>query len=120
VRKVTGALRWHVFVTIYVSESIIVSLFALILALIMLIMIKPLILGLSFAHFMKWDLETNYVVYVIFIVFALVVGVLAGLFPAVVMSGFKPVKVLKGFSNMKLFSRMGFASACWLRSLLSR
>ncbi|MBK7649998.1 MAG: FtsX-like permease family protein [Flammeovirgaceae bacterium] len=55
VRKVTGALRWHVFVQ-FMSESIIVSLFALILALIMLIMIKPLILGLSFAHFMKWDL----------------------------------------------------------------
>ena len=106
VRKVTGALRWQVFVQ-FMSESVIVSMFALVLALIMLIMIKPLILGLSFAHFMKWDLAANYVVYVIFIVFALVVGVLAGLFPAAVMSGFKPVKVLKGFSNMKLFSRMG-------------
>lgn len=106
VRKVTGALRWHVF-TQFMSESIIVSVFALILALIMLLMVKPLILGLSFAHFMKWDLETNYVIYAVFIGFALVVGVLAGLFPAVVMSGFKPVNVLKGFSNIKLFSRMG-------------
>jgi len=106
IRKVTGALRWHVF-TQFMSESIIVSVFALILALIMLLMVKPLILGLSFAHFMKWDLETNYVIYAVFIGFALVVGVLAGLFPAVVMSGFKPVNVLKGFSNIKLFSRMG-------------
>ena len=106
VRKVTGALRWHVF-TQFMSESIIVSVFALILALIMLLMVKPLILGLSFAHFMKWDLETNYVIYAVFIGFALVVGVLAGLFPAVVMSCFKPVNVLKGFSNIKLFSRMG-------------
>lgn len=106
VRKVTGALRWHVF-TQFMSESIILSVFALILALIMLLMVKPLILGLSFAHFMKWDLETNYVIYAVFIGFALVVGVLAGLFPAVVMSGFKPVNVLKGFSNIKLFSRMG-------------
>jgi putative ABC transport system permease protein len=40
-------------------------------------------------------------------VFALVVGILAGFFPAVVLSGFQPVKVLKGVTNMKLFSRMG-------------
>lgn len=106
VRKVTGAHRWDVFVQ-FMSESIIVALFALIAALIMLVLLKPLILQLSFANLMKWDLQANYLVYLIFIVFALVVGILAGLFPAVVMSGFKPAKVLKGFSNMKLFSRMG-------------
>jgi putative ABC transport system permease protein len=106
VRKVTGALRWDVFIQ-FMSESIMVALFALVAALIMLVLLKPLILHLSFANLMKWDLQANYVVYVIFVVFALLVGILAGLFPAVVMSGFKPAKVLKGFSNMKLFSRMG-------------
>ncbi len=106
VRKVTGALRWNIFVQ-FMSESIIVSIFALAVAFVMLILVKPLILGLSFAHFLKWDLELNYVVYTIFILFALTVGILAGLFPAVVMSGFQPAKVLKGFSSMKLFSRMG-------------
>lgn len=106
VRKVTGALRWNIFVQ-FMSEAIIISLFALAFAFAMLILVKPLILGLSFAHFLKWDLELNYAVYTIFILFALTVGVLAGLFPAVVMSGFKPAKVLKGFSNVKLFSRMG-------------
>jgi putative ABC transport system permease protein len=106
VRKVTGAMRWQIF-TQFISESIIVALFAFIVALIFMIALKPLMLELSFARVMNWDMELNYAVYAIFIAFTLLVGVLAGLFPAVVMSGFQPVKVLKGFNSMKLFSRMG-------------
>ncbi len=106
VRKVTGAKRWQIF-TQFLSESVIVSLFALMLALVLLVCMKPLLQQLSFARLMKWDLEANYFVYVIFLVFALVVGIIAGLFPALVMSGFQPVKVLKGITNIKLFSRMG-------------
>src|SRR5258706_8168253 len=50
-------------------------------------------------------------VYAVFVVFAVVVGLLAGFFPAVVLSGFQPIKVLKNLSNMKLFSRMGMRKA---------
>jgi putative ABC transport system permease protein len=110
VRKVTGAMRWQIF-TQFISESIIVALFALVVALIFMIALKPLMLGLSFARVMNWDMELNYAVYAIFIAFTLVVGILAGLFPAVVMSGFQPVSVLKGFNSMKLFSRMGLRKA---------
>ncbi len=106
VRKVTGAMRWQIFVQ-FLSESVLVAIFALIAAVLLLIMLKPLMMQLSFARIMKWDLEANYFVYAIFFVFAVVVGILAGLFPAAVMSGFQPVKVLKGFTNLKLFSRMG-------------
>lgn len=106
VRKVTGAMRWQIF-TQFISESVIVALFALIVALIMMIALKPLMLGLSFARVMNWDMELNYAVYAIFIAFALIVGILAGLFPAVVMSGFQPVKVLKSLNSIKLFSRIG-------------
>jgi putative ABC transport system permease protein len=106
VRKVTGAMRWQIF-TQFLSESVIVAFFALLLAFILMIALKPLMLELSFARVMNWDMELNYVVYAIFIGFTLVVGILAGLFPAAVMSGFQPVKVLKGLNTMKLFSRMG-------------
>ena len=106
VRKVTGAMRWQIFIQ-FLSESILVALFALGLAIVLLLASKPLMMQLSFARLMKWDLEANYFVYAIFLVFAIVVGILAGLFPAAVMSGFQPVKVLKGFTNIKLFSRMG-------------
>lgn len=106
VRKVTGALRWQIFVQ-FISEAMLISSFALFAALIMLFALKPMMLQLSFARLMNWDLQANFAVYAVFIVFALVVGLLAGMFPAVVMSGFQPIKVLKGFTNIKLFSRMG-------------
>ena len=105
VRKVTGAMRWQIF-TQFLSESVIVALLALIGAVVLLIALKPLMLELSFARLMMWDLEANYFVFAMFLVFAIFVGILAGIFPAVVLSGFQPVKVLKGLNTMRLFSGM--------------
>ncbi len=106
VRKVTGAMRWQVFVQ-FLSESILVALIALVAAVGLLIAMKPLMMKLSFARMMKWDLEANYFVFGVFFVFAIVVGILAGIFPAVVLSRFQPIKVLKGLGTMKLFSNIG-------------
>ncbi|HMR56468.1 MAG TPA: ABC transporter permease [Cyclobacteriaceae bacterium] len=106
VRKVTGAARWQIF-TQFLSESVVVSFVALFLGFVLLILLKPVILQLNFAQLFHWDLESSWLVVVTFVVFAVVVGVLAGFFPAVVLSGFQPIKVLKNFGNMKLFSRMG-------------
>jgi putative ABC transport system permease protein len=106
VRKVTGAMRWQIF-TQFMVESVLVALAALILALAFMFIVKPLILQLNLARIFHWDLQADYRVYGVFLLFAIVVGMIAGLFPAVVLSGFQPVKVLKNLSNVKLFSRMG-------------
>ncbi len=110
VRKVTGAARWQIFLQ-FLSESVMVSLFALALAVILLVALKPLMLQLSFAQLLRWDLEMNYFIGAIFLAFAMVVGILAGLFPAVILSGFQPVKVLKSLNTMKLFSSLGLRKA---------
>jgi putative ABC transport system permease protein len=110
VRKVTGAMRWQIF-SQFITESVLVALLALVLALAMMVFLKPLILQLNLAHIFRWDLQINEMVVVVFIVFATVVGILAGLFPALVLSGFQPVKVLKSLNNLKLFSRMGLRKA---------
>ncbi len=105
VRKVTGAMRWQIFLR-FLSESVVVSLFALGLAIVLLIVLKPLMLQLSFARILRWDLEADYLIFAIFFAFALVVGILAGFFPAVVLSRFQPIKVLKSLNNVRLFSNM--------------
>lgn len=106
VRKVSGAARWQIFAQ-FISESVITALMALGFALLLLVAIKPFMLRLNFARILKWDLESNLYVYLVFVGFAILIGILAGLFPATVLSGFQPVKVLKSLGNMKLFSRMG-------------
>jgi len=106
VRKVTGAGRGQIFVQ-FLSESVIVAILALVLACGIITVLKPLILQLNFARIFRWDLEANVLVFAVFVVFAVVVGTLAGFFPAIVLSGFQPVSVLKGIKNVKLFSRMG-------------
>jgi putative ABC transport system permease protein len=110
VRKVAGAARWQIF-TQFISESVVVALAALLVAIILLVALKPMILQLNFARMFRWDLYNGITVYPVFMVFALVVGMLAGFFPAVVLSGFRPVTVLKNLSNLKLFSRMGMRKA---------
>ncbi len=110
VRKVTGAMRWQIFVQ-FLTESILVALFSLVAAFLLLVLVKPLMMKLSFARMMKWNLEANYYVYGVFFLFALIVGILAGIFPAIVLSGFQPVKVLKSLNSIKLFSNMGLRKA---------
>ena len=111
----------------FLTESILVALFAL-ASLIMLFALKPVMLQLSFARLMKWDLEANYGL-------RCVCGVCPGgwhfgrIVSAVVLSGFQPIKVLKNLGNVKLFSNLGMrkallvsqftfspfsSSACWL------
>ena len=63
---------------------------------------------------MKWDLEANYFVFIGIFSFAIVVGILAGIFPAVVLSRFSPIKVLKGLGTMKIaFQHRPYAKHYW-------
>ena len=110
VRKVTGAQRWQIF-TQFLTESIVVSFCSLLLAMAFLVLLKPLMMQLTFARLFMWDLEANYIVFGVFLIFAVVVGVIAGFFPAVVLSGFQPIKVLKSFSPVKIFSNMRLRKA---------
>ena len=110
VRKVTGASRFQLF-TQFLSESVIISMFALVLAVAIIYMLRPFIVDLAFSRFLKWDLSANYIVYGVFVVLAFIVGIIAGLFPASVLSGFQPVKVLKDLGNTKLMSKVGLRKA---------
>jgi putative ABC transport system permease protein len=110
VRKVTGATRWQLFIQ-FLSESVIISLFAMVLAVIIIYVLRPFIVDLPFARFLHWNLSANYVVYGVFFILSIIVGIMAGLFPAGVLSGFQPIKVLKDLGNTKLMSKIGMRKA---------
>ena len=93
-RKVVGAFK-NQLISQYLSESILISFFALILG-----------VGFSFLSIgwlndftnklLTLNIISNWQLFAGMIVFALVVGVLAGIYPAFVISGYKPALILKG------------------------
>ena len=93
-RKVVGAFR-NQLINQYLSESVLIALFALVLA-----------LGFGYIS-VQWlndftgkslalNLSSHWNLLLGFIGFAAIIGLLAGIYPAFVLSGFKPVLILKG------------------------
>jgi len=105
VRKVNGASRRNILFQ-FLSESIVVAMIALMLGFLIVWMIKPFILQLNFARLFHWDLTANAYVYLFCILFAITVGLVAGIVPAIILSGFQPIKVLKKLDQVRLFSRL--------------
>jgi putative ABC transport system permease protein len=110
VRKVTGANRLQIF-SQFMVEAVLLSLVSLGFALVLLIVVKPFLLNLKFAQVLKWDLEANYIVYGSFLVFSIVTGLMAGFFPAIILSRFEPIRVLKKLNSVRLFSRLNLRKA---------
>jgi putative ABC transport system permease protein len=107
VRKVVGARRAQVFLQ-FVGETVIFSLVALVLSYVLLQFLKTGYLNMPFSQEFDTRLNEDWVLYAFFVLFAVAVGLLAGLLPAGYLSAFKPVKVLKDTSNLKVYSRLTF------------
>ena len=93
-RKVVGAFKSQL-VSQYLSESVLISFFALILAA-GLAVVSVSWLNSFTGKTLSLNPVTHWTLYGGLLVFAIVVGILAGLYPAFVISGFKPALVLKG------------------------
>ena len=111
VRKTFGGLRIQL-ITQFLSETILITLLATIIS----ILLVPLIFQL-FADFLPQQVtQTSWVQLHYFLYLSgliLSVGILAGFYPAIVLSGFQPVWLLK---NQGSFS--GKSSKTWLRQSL--
>ncbi|MEQ8473439.1 MAG: FtsX-like permease family protein [Marinoscillum sp.] len=94
VRKVNGATRKSLIFQ-FLIESVLVALCALIIANLMLFALKPAFLDLWVARQINLDLSANLSVYLLFIGFAILVGLIAGLYPAMVLSRSSPIGALK-------------------------
>jgi len=99
VRKVAGSGKVQL-ISQFLSESMLITLFALIIALALVQLALPAFNNISGKH-LSFDIKPV----LAFIVLGLLVGIMAGIYPAFYLSSFKPITVLKGklISNNKSF-----------------
>lgn len=107
VRKVMGANRVQVFFQ-FIGESIVFSLLALVFSYILLQFLKSSLLQLQMTQSFSFDLREDSRIYVLFFLFALMVGAIAGLLPAIYLSGFKPALVLKNVIGNSVSPKLSF------------
>ena len=100
VRKVIGAGKGQLFQQ-FIGESLLVCLIAVVLSLAVVLMVLPAFNRLADRDLPWWGLFSPAFLSLALGV-AVVVGLLAGAYPAMIMAGFQPVKVLKGsFKNTR-------------------
>lgn len=93
-RKVVGAVKKQLF-TQFLSESSLFALIALLIATIVAKLALPFFNQLS-GRELQLNLQHNGVLLAVLLLLVVIVGLLAGLYPAAVLSAFKPIEVLKG------------------------
>ena len=94
VRKVAGAARQQL-VLQFTGETILLSFISVIVAAVATVLVLPYLNNFT-GKSISFNPVQQPVLTIILFCLALVIGVLAGIYPALVMSGFKPIRVLKG------------------------
>ena len=90
IRKVAGSRRFQL-VSQFLSESILISLIALIIAIVLIQIALP-----AFNEVSGKQLSLSMQPLLAFVALGLLVGIVAGIYPAFYLSSFKPIAVLKG------------------------
>ncbi len=109
VRKTIGARRWQLGIQ-FLSESVLLCLMALVLAVLLTELFLPYVNSLSQRN-LQLPFFSDAWFFLIVIAGTLIVGLLSGLYPAAYLSAFTPVKVLKG--SVQTGKRKS-----WLRNIL--
>jgi putative ABC transport system permease protein len=94
IRKVVGAERKEI-IAQFLSESVLITWFSLLLAFGLTVLMLPLIANMSGLQ-LTIDRLMNWQVLVPVLALPFVIGLLSGIYPALFMSSFIPAKVLKG------------------------
>jgi putative ABC transport system permease protein len=110
IRKVIGAFRNHVLFQ-FIVESVLVSLFALLFSFVLFIFLRDQFLGLAPEITNIVELNLSFKIVAAFIVFAILVGILAGFLPAIFFSKVNAVKVLKDVTTVKAFRNINMRKA---------
>ena len=106
VRKTMGAARYQVFVQ-FILESVLVGLLSLAVAIGLLQGLSRMFLDLWINQFLILDFRFDIVLFLVFVVFSIVVGLMAGLLPASFLSSFSPIKTLRNAKGVTLGKSKG-------------
>lgn len=104
-RKSIGASKLQLIMQI-ILEAIIVSLISLVLAFGLLQFLLPAFSGMEMMSMLEISPRENLATYASYLGFAILTGLLSGLFPALYVAAFNPVKVLKADANLKIMKRV--------------
>lgn len=110
VRKVMGANRRQV-ITQFMVETFTAVLLALLVAYGLLQLTIPAFSRLQLAVDSQIDLGTDLSTVGLFVGFALLTALIAGLLPALTLARYRPLVVLQRLENIKLFRRIGLRKA---------
>jgi len=112
VRKVLGAPRSHL-VRQFMGETLLLASFAMMLAALLTISFFPSVMNILELPVAKnWMLDPTLIQSLVLI--TLLVSVLAGLYPALILSGFQPIKTIKG----KILQSPGSGGLSFRRGLI--
>ncbi len=106
VRKVIGARRKDIIFQ-FLGEAVLIASIALVVALFLLELLIPAFYGLDPFIGENIHLTRTPQLYLSFFGFSLLVGLFAGMLPALNISRLQPIQAIQQLSNLKLFSRMG-------------
>jgi putative ABC transport system permease protein len=111
VRKVTGASRSHLFFQ-FLWEAVLIALLALALAEVLLrSFLIPGFRQLHLVQLLEISFTASVKIYLYSLGFAALIGMFAGLLPAIIISAFRPTFVLKDVSKIKIFSKVTLRKA---------
>lgn len=110
IRKVVGATKKQIFFQ-FIAEAILIAFISLVFAVLLFYVIKPGFLNLNDQIQNSVQLLTSPSLFIYFILFTVLVGAIAGFFPAIFLSKLQAVKVLKGSSSMRLFKTVSMRKA---------
>jgi putative ABC transport system permease protein len=101
VRKAMGAIRWQLILQ-FMCEAIVIAFLSLAIGAVILTLMK------QFIHvgWLTWEVDDQVIIWIVFIVFTLLLGIVAGSLPAWILSSFQPVKVLKGTLSPASFGKI--------------
>ncbi len=94
VRRVSGALRKDLILQ-FLGESVLTSLCAMAMAVLLLFLLRSAFMGLWVNRYLHFELRGNAMIYLGFLGLALLIGFVAGIYPALYLSKIDPVLALK-------------------------